>query len=350
MPRRIISESDVSEPFELRKRLQEAYDNIYALLSTVEGLRAGLKHQTGGALTAQERSLLKSLAIGSTENPVAAQRPVVPTVNELPPVQTSTDGEMVRFNDLIYIFDGSTSTWNDITAAASSHNILSATHGDTVAATVAFGDVLYGNAAGPAWTRLAGSTVASKRWLRQTGTGVISGAPAWDQPASTDLSDSSALIRFNAQNQFDSSNQFACLAWQTTPQSLTTATWTALALDGSDILDQGALHDPSSSNTRITVPTGGDGGWMVVGQVGFAANATGVRGARIRINGAVVVANALEPGPNGVDVQFLTVAVGPIPAVATDYFELMGYQTSGAGLNTDASGVGSTFLGASKLF
>jgi hypothetical protein len=47
------------------------------------------------------------------------------------------------------------------------------------------GDLLY--RAAVVWTRLAGNTTATKKFLRQTGTGAASAAPAWDTIAATDL-------------------------------------------------------------------------------------------------------------------------------------------------------------------
>jgi hypothetical protein len=78
----------------------------------------------------------------------------------------------------------------DITIAASggstTHNLLSATHPDTVVASPVLGDIIYANST-PAWTKLAGNTTTTKKFLTQTGTGTESAAPAWDTIAATDL-------------------------------------------------------------------------------------------------------------------------------------------------------------------
>ena len=64
-------------------------------------------------------------------------------------------------------------------SGASTHNLLSATHPDTVVAAPVLGDLVAANGT-PAWTRLAGNTTATRKFLRQTGTGTVSAAPAWD--------------------------------------------------------------------------------------------------------------------------------------------------------------------------
>jgi hypothetical protein len=75
---------------------------------------------------------------------------------------------------------------NQAPSGGSNHNLLSATHPDTVAASPVLGDLLYGNST-PAWTKLGGNTTTTRKFLRQTGTGPASAAPVWDTLQSGDL-------------------------------------------------------------------------------------------------------------------------------------------------------------------
>ena len=50
----------------------------------------------------------------------------------------------------------------------------------------ALGDTLYGSAASTV-AKLAGNTTATKKFLRQTGTGAVSAAPAWDTVVENDV-------------------------------------------------------------------------------------------------------------------------------------------------------------------
>ena len=68
----------------------------------------------------------------------------------------------------------------------SNHNLLSGTHSDTVAASPVLGDLIAANAT-PAWQRVAGNTTATRKFLRQTGTGTVGALPAWDTLVSGDL-------------------------------------------------------------------------------------------------------------------------------------------------------------------
>jgi hypothetical protein len=69
---------------------------------------------------------------------------------------------------------------------SSNHNLLSATHPDTVAASPVLGDVLYAIST-PAWTKLTGNTTTTKKFLTQTGTGSASAAPVWNTIAAADV-------------------------------------------------------------------------------------------------------------------------------------------------------------------
>lgn len=74
------------------------------------------------------------------------------------------------------------------------HDLLSASHGDTLAGSPILGDIVFGNAT-PKWDKLAGNTTLTRKFLRQTGTGVISDAPVWDTLLTTDIPDLSATYQ-----------------------------------------------------------------------------------------------------------------------------------------------------------
>jgi hypothetical protein len=59
-------------------------------------------------------------------------------------------------------------------------------HGNTFPASTILGDLFYGSAAGVI-SKLAGSTVATRKFLRQLGTGSVSAAPAWDVIVENDV-------------------------------------------------------------------------------------------------------------------------------------------------------------------
>ena len=93
-------------------------------------------------------------------------------------------------NITLTVADDSGNDRVNITVAAASgattHNLLSATHPDTVTAAPVLGDLVAANGT-PAWARLAGNTTTTRRFLRQTGTGTVSALPAWDTLLAGDL-------------------------------------------------------------------------------------------------------------------------------------------------------------------
>jgi hypothetical protein len=145
-----------------------------------------------------------------------------------------------------------------------------------------------------------------------------------------------------------------CRADHTTTITLTTSTYTLIPLQTEtfDIVQGGdsPSHDNTTNNSRIVFRTAGK--YRVTGQLRFAANATGTRIARIRLNAAGVAAN----GTSVIDsVQTNTGAANaaavPVPPIeiavnASDYIEMFGWQDSGGNLNTFATNAGDSFLQA----
>jgi hypothetical protein len=122
------------------------------------------------------------------------------------------------------------------------------------------------------------------------------------------------------------------VAYHNTTQSINTATFTTLSFNSED-LDSGTVHDNATNNSRLTVPTGGDGGYLVKGRVNFATNTTGVRIAEILKNGGTVIANVRTIPATGGSTTTMEVS-SVLALVATDYVELRAYQDSGGALNT----------------
>jgi len=101
-----------------------------------------------------------------------------------------------------------------------------------------------------------------------------------------------AHVRDNL-NALRSSNP-AVSVYATSDQTIPNATWTALTWD-SEQLDIDSIHNPASNPTRLTSVTSGY--YLVTGMAQFrsASNAVALA-ARIKVNGATVVAHKLVPG------------------------------------------------------
>lgn len=87
-------------------------------------------------------------------------------------------------NTIVTLGTVTTGTWNATAIAP--------TRGGTGLTTYVLGDILYASAANTLAT-LAGSTVAAKRFLTQTGNGTISAAPSWGTILASDIQSGQAL-------------------------------------------------------------------------------------------------------------------------------------------------------------
>lgn len=128
-------------------------------------------------------------------------------------------------------------------------------------------------------------------------------------------------------------NSPSCRVFTTSTAAFVTATWGAIPFD-SESWDTASMHSNSTNNTRVTAPDAGL--YVVEGVVCFAAHATGLRLAGLRVNGSGATGpawgtnytNALPtPFPSHVPISaIIKLAVG-------DYVELVGWQSSGGNLN-----------------
>lgn len=107
-----------------------------------------------------------------------------------------------------------------------------------------------------------------------------------------------------------------CSAYHSTTQSITAGTGgAALNLD-SEEYDTAAMHDPVTNNSRITIPSGGAGAYLVIGET-TRDGATGSVELSIRKNGTNV--RTITHATPAATVQVKAVLNG---LVATDYLEL----------------------------
>lgn len=118
---------------------------------------------------------------------------------------------------------------------------------------------------------------------------------------------------------------------QTVAQSLTTSVWASVTFDVEDY-DSANAHDTAVNSSRFTAVY--PGWYLVAGQGGFVANATGIRATRWVVNGSVLNSSDSHIG------AFATFA-GDVPArtklvylAIGDYVELQVFQSSGGALNT----------------
>jgi hypothetical protein len=113
-------------------------------------------------------------------------------------------------------------------------------------------------------------------------------------------------------------------------QSITSASFTTLGFNG-EVFDTDAFHDNATNNSRLTVPTGKDGYYLVGFDGWFDTNASDVRFVRLLKNGTTELARDGKAGisGNGTPLNFTTL----VSLAAADYLQVQVYQASGGALD-----------------
>jgi len=111
--------------------------------------------------------------------------------------------------------------------------------------------------------------------------------------------------------------------------SIANNTNTKVAMD-TELIDTDGFHDNSTNNTRITIPAGKAGKYLVSGNANFASNATGDRNAQIWKNNTEVCVGFDLGGSGNVSPQVSRI----LDLAVADYVEFVISQSSGGNLNS----------------
>lgn len=164
--------------------------------------------------------------------------------------------------------------------------------------------------------------------------------PSWvtgDQPTATELNQLADSLRFWADPP-------ASLVYRSTNQSIPHAVWTFVQWNGQVVDATESMHSVSYANSKVFINT--TGRYQITGQLTFAANATGIRGAEVKANsyGDINTGSALFIGWNDANAAASGITSIPIPVmtrdlVAGDILETWAYQGSGVSLNLQPGNV-----------
>lgn len=166
-------------------------------------------------------------------------------------------------------------------------------------------------------------------YLKDTDSTVYYSGSAW-----TSLSSAAAFV--------------GCSLYKSADQSLANSTTTVITWD-LEHYDTNTFHDNSTNNSRITIPSGKAGKYLIQVTLNWNSNATSYREARIRLNGSTLLAySPIQAASSGGVANTLNVVKSLSVA---DYIEIQGEQASGGALsisggNTYSAQVQVTYLGA----
>jgi hypothetical protein len=134
--------------------------------------------------------------------------------------------------------------------------------------------------------------------------------------------------------------------------TVSNTTWTKVSFDIEQV-DVNGYHDNTTNNTRITIPSGQGGYYLVTANVLFSGNATGGRVMSVTKNNASPGTSGtmsqecagVAAAPNGISSQMV------FNLAAGDYIELQVYQNSGGNLTlySDANNAGEVNFSAIRL-
>lgn len=251
---------------------------------------------------------------------------------------------------------------------ATTHDLLSATHPDTVAASPALGDLVIaqagaGSATPIAWldglpfdylptSRDNGGEAYWLDGLPAAGL-VSSGAVKWKRlakgTAGQSLVSTALGVEWGAAGGGGSSagDPVGAHAQQSGDVSVTSAVETAISL-GATSFDNGGFW-VIGAPTRMTVPNGQDGYYLVHAQATFSNPVIGFTLLRIYKNGAqiaeqeITADNTASPTTGGKQVSVIA------NLVAGDYIEVKVYVSNSLGATTMKGGAASTFVQITKL-
>ena len=128
-----------------------------------------------------------------------------------------------------------------------------------------------------------------------------------------------------------------CRAFPSSDQTISNNTGTTVNL-GNETYDTDGFHSTSTNTSRMTIPSGKNGYYLVIGKIGYFSNTTGARQVRLLKNGTIIEFNsAASAGAGAAGNKTVYSSSAIINCAVGDYIEMAAYQDSGGNLNLDGS-------------
>jgi hypothetical protein len=140
-----------------------------------------------------------------------------------------------------------------------------------------------------------------------------------------------------------------CRVTHNANQTLTTGVDTALAFN-TERFDTDAFHDPVTNNTRLTVPAGMGGTYLIWASIEWAQVADVTwRAITLRVNGSVTIARASDLNTNSATFPLCQSVTATYDLVAGNYVEVTGRHERGSNLDVVIDGTHSPVFGWQRV-
>lgn len=179
-----------------------------------------------------------------------------------------------------------------------------------------------------------------------TGKGVVAIATAADTPAAHAAPSTGQFLVGNTANSDGWENRVLAFSdIPSFPRGTMSSASTAISNNTDTILGTSngltvsqshAFHSDSTNRSRMTIPTGQDGDYLVLLAINLGTDDAGARRARLLKNGSTLATLLSPDAPAGI-APLETTAYLAVGLVATDYLEIQAWQSSGVSVNMTMS-------------
>lgn len=167
--------------------------------------------------------------------------------------------------------------------------------------------------------------------------------PAWTTPPTKSSGDTVTAADWQAavENVRFLNAPPACVVRRSASQTIVNGAWTTVTFDEVDYYDPYGFHNPASNPSRLTVPTGCAGVYVLAGTFVWGALPGTFAGCRFLANGGTLVGEnaATNQAAAGAASTHWSLAVG-------DYIEMQVFQNSGGPISLFGGGADVTLFSA----